>query len=121
MDFDGLVLGPCVQAFGEPITIRPRTGPDLTALANGTPLQGVFEAALKEERVEHGEWVDSTRPVLGIRVNDLRSAGLAAPLLPEQGWIVLIRGIWYQITDAPPADGEGHIQLELARAQDPAW
>lgn len=114
IDLDGLVLAACVGAFGTPVAYTSDAGVVYATLADGTPLCGIFEKAAKEIRPDrNGEWIDTARPTLGIRVSDLVSAGVSAGALPTAGETMLIDGTLYQITNGPPPDSAGHMQLSL--------
>lgn len=119
IDFDGLVLSACVGAFGTPVAYTTVAGQVFDTLADGTPLSGIFERADKQIRPDrNGEWIDTARPTLGIRVSDLLSAGVDPAALPTAGETMLIEAALWQITGAPPPDSAGHMQLTLMTVGD---
>lgn len=114
MDFGALVLGPCIAAFGVPVVYQTVTGVLLSALADGSPLMGIFESATKEMRTARdGTWVDTARPTLGMRVCDLVSAGCDPNALPIAGELMTIAGKIWRISESPPPDSEGHLHIIL--------
>jgi hypothetical protein len=99
VDFDALVLKPCIATFGEPITYTP---------AGGSPIaiSGVFDPAYTHVTLnDSGIPFTSILPVLGIRM-------LVLPQAPEQDDLVTARGLNYIVRDALP-DGRGHYKLLL--------
>lgn len=119
IDFDGLVLAACVGAFGTPVVYTTVAGQTFDTLADATPLMGIFERADKQVRLDrNGEWIDTARPTLGIRVSDLVSAGVDPAALPTAGETMLIEAQLYRINGAPPPDSAGHMQLTLMIVSD---
>lgn len=104
IDFDTLVLGPCLSAFGQ-ITLY-------TAPGQSFDLPGIFDRYHAEITFDAGGVPVSTqRPMLGVRESDFPFG-----LLPAQGDTVLIDGTVYLVTDTQP-DGHGHILLPLKLAR----
>lgn len=107
MDFDALVLGPCFDAFAEPIAYATGSG------ASG-PSRGVFDDRFREVvQGADGELALSTgRPVLGVRV-----AEFAPGTVPEQGDTVTIlrTGRTYTVEDVND-DSHGLSKLALSAA-----
>ncbi len=101
IDWDGLVIGPCVaDVFGEPVTYT---------YASGAPIQitGVFDAQYAEVDLADGQPVTSFRPVLGVQVAQF-------PLAPAQGDTLLIQRTaqTFVVKEVRP-DGHGAAKLLL--------
>ena len=108
-NFDQLVLGPCVDTFGEvnqgfPIPIyTPERGGQFN-------IDGVFDEAYKENVIRDGEIVTVTMPVLGVRASGMLIEG-------KQGDEVIVRGKTYTVREVRP-DSHGHLKLMLNLAQE---
>ena len=102
IDFEKLVLGPCLTTFGEAVTYRP-----LVSSPGAAPfaITGIFDA--EHDLVEEFEGIDhSTQgPVLAVRLSDF-------PAPPEQLDQLIVRGQLYQVYDVRP-DGQGKADLIL--------
>jgi hypothetical protein len=115
MDFSGLVLGPCMNAFAVPITVAPAKsmpGAPIYGSQPGKPLRGIWSS--KPVVIETSTGYHSTnQPVLGIRLADFDAIGKA---YPEQGDFLSlagdVAGICWQVVDAEP-DGQGGAELKL--------
>ncbi|CAM5771983.1 hypothetical protein LMIY3S_03691 [Labrys miyagiensis] len=102
MDFDNLVLAPCMAAFGIPLTVTPiKSQPGQPAYA----AQGIYDRTQSTVMMEDGSELASTRVTVGIRLSTF-----AVP--PRQGDQVLKDGIRYEIDAAFP-DGQGGAELVL--------
>lgn len=104
IDFDALVLAPCMETFGEPVSGVSQTFGAFTLPA------AVFVAAYTQVKFENETPVSTTDPMLGARVSDFPS-GLA----PMQGDTFTIRGITYRAVDVNE-DSLGHVKIQLIRA-----
>jgi hypothetical protein len=105
LNFDKLVLGPCVSAFGRRVTYRPlASAPGVAAFA----VSGIFEA--EHEMIERRDGADhsSVAPVLAVRLS-----AFAVP--PRAGDEIVIGAETYQVWDPRP-DGEGKLDLILRLA-----
>ena len=102
IDFDGLAIGPCIDAFGQPALYRPGAGAPVA-------FNGIFNRYATDEKItDTGEMRQQVMPTIGLRVDDLQPG---APL-PCRGEIVEVGGIIWQIAE-PVLDGFGHITLKL--------
>jgi len=103
VDFDKLVLGPAMAAFGRPVTFDPvKSQP-------GAPVfevLGVFDNEHVEVEEIGGEVYHSTvQPTLGVKLSDFT-------VPPEQGDRPTIDGVVYEVQDPQP-DGQGGAKLIL--------
>lgn len=100
IDWDTLVLGPCVAQFGESVTY---------AYANGTTLTitGVYDEQYAAIDAVDGQAITSTKPVVGVQLSQL-------PALPQQGdTLTIVRtGDVFAIREVRP-DGHGWAKLML--------
>lgn len=103
IDFDSLVLGPCMDAFAEPVVYQP---------AIGVPFQvtAVFDQAYRPVDSLSIEGIDpmhvtASRPCLGVRLS-------AFPVQPDQADLVTVRGVQYWVQEVL-ADGQGGARLTL--------
>ena len=99
IDFDRLVLHPCLHVFGEPATYTP---------VGGAPaaLVGVFEEFHTLVREGDGVPVQENRPVLGVRAADIPGG------LPARNDAMQVSGRNWAIDEILP-DGVGHLKLVL--------
>jgi hypothetical protein len=99
IDFDALVIKPCVSIFGEPIIY--------TAVGSLNPLSinGVFDPANHDIVINEGVPMTMLRPVLGVYVADF-------PSPPQQNDICVVRGVTYTVRE-PIFDGRGNCKLYL--------
>jgi len=101
VDWDRLVLGPTQRVFGEPVTYAP---------ADDGPFQttGIFDRAYTEVDIaEDGTQINTTLPVLGVRLSQF-------PIGPKQGDQLTVQGGVYVVKDVRP-DGHGAAKLMLNR------
>lgn len=114
IDFDALVLGPCMDTFGDPITWLPEVGEPID-------MTGVFDDRFRETTYQDGVEVVDTHPVLGTRMVNFKGR------LPLQGDLFMIPGrlspnaskaVLYTIADPPKPDGKGHVRFDLRLATD---
>ncbi|MBU6246464.1 MAG: hypothetical protein KGN77_01810 [Xanthomonadaceae bacterium] len=102
IDFDTLVLGPCMDAFGEPVVWMPAVG------GASVSTTGVFDAFYKEI-AEAGAEVGTaiTRTFLGVRASSL-------PSLPVENDTFFLpnRNATYIVSEAD-SDGIGHLRIFL--------
>ncbi|HQT79769.1 MAG TPA: hypothetical protein PLD10_22220 [Rhodopila sp.] len=104
IDWDGLVIGPCVaNVFGEAVTYT---------YANGAPVNmtGVFDEQYLGLEPADGQTVTTAMPVLGVQMSQF-------PAPPQQGDTVLIlrTGNRYIVREVRP-DGHGAAKLMLNQA-----
>jgi len=104
LDWAGLVNGPCVEIFGEPVTYQ--RGLDNRVF----PVTGVFDDAYRPSNplaIDGMEpmHVSTTAACLGV---DLR----AFEVDPEQGDLLTVRGVQFYVQDVHP-DGKGGARLIL--------
>jgi len=107
LDWDALVHGPVMQAFGEGAPIQ-------YTISGGATLSvdGVFDEGARAVRVVMEPEVNEVAPVLGIRL-----AQFPADFDPRnaKGDTFVARGITYVVTDGKP-DSHGWAILEATRA-----
>jgi hypothetical protein len=117
IDWDTLLIGPCMNAFAEPVTYTP---------AGGAPYQitGVFDRAYLEQLPFGGGGgqeplgfgsagnITAARPVLGVQLSQFAQE-------PAQDDTVLIPsvGIAYTVKEVQP-DGHGWALLLLSTGTD---
>jgi hypothetical protein len=100
IDWDGLVVGPLMDVFGEPVTYTPAYGSPLSITA-------IFDEAYTPAGIGELQLI-SARPVLGVRLSDF-----PADFDPEnaQGDEFTVRGRVY-VVKAGKADSHGGARLE---------
>jgi len=104
LDFDTLVLKPCMDNFGEvnqgyPLPVYvPKQGAKFT-------IDGVFDKAYRENVSQDGQIVTVTMPVFGAREIEF-----IVP--PKQGDQIILRGDTYDVREVRP-DSHGHLKLML--------
>lgn len=104
VDFDALVLAPCIATYGEAVVYTPQGH-----AAFG--LSGVFDSAHSTIDFTEGAPVSTMTPVLGVRLADFPPS-----IAPLQGdGPVLCRGVAYLVADVEP-DGHGGAKLILKLA-----
>jgi hypothetical protein len=133
LDLDGLIIGPCMAVFGEPVayygtsSLVPGGTGTLATQVTGSPvtvIQGVYDesylplqplganqpglASLAMGALPN---ITAALPVLGIRAADL-------PVPPEQGDRLTVRGQDFLVREVQ-ADGHGGIKLLLNAALAP--
>ncbi|MXV35643.1 hypothetical protein GS535_03605 [Saccharibacter sp. EH611] len=105
LDWDGLVLGPVMETFGEPLTLFPASG------GPKVPFVGIYDEGFKKVEdipTEMGmapAHISSSLPVIGCRSSSF-------PTLPQQGDHVLVRGERLVIEEVQP-DSHGALHLTL--------
>jgi hypothetical protein len=108
VDWDGLVLKPCHEAFGE------ATGTVTYTLPGGLsfPLEGgVFDDGFSTLDLLSGPQVSTSAPTIGVRL-----AAFPPGVTPSQGDQVTIRGQTYLVKDVQPdSHGEARLLLNLAQ------
>ena len=111
LDLDGLVIGPCMAVFGEPVAYYG-TG------TVPTMVQGVYDEAYLPMQplgsnvsglgpLAMGALpnITASTPVLGLRIADL-------PAPPQQGDQLSVRGQTFLVRE-PQDDGHGWVKLPL--------
>ncbi|WNM09438.1 hypothetical protein RI056_05645 [Komagataeibacter nataicola] len=105
IDFGQLVLGPCLDAFGNPYQWKSQS------LASSQPINGIFDDGFKSLD-PLGEMpgvtptnITTSMPRLGVRLSDF-------PVAPAQGDEFVINGQTYEILEVQP-DSHGGACLEL--------
>jgi hypothetical protein len=104
IDIDALVLGPCLEAWGQTITFMP---------ARGLPQPGIlgrFEEKFRTVSFTDGDEAVVAKPMLGARASVFTQ-------LPVKGDIFQIEARLWQVVDVLP-DGNGHLHIGLALAND---
>lgn len=92
------VLAACQRVFGEPITWKPKAGGEY-------PTTGIFNEIYQSVDPDTGAIVQSYRPNLGVRLQDI-------PAEPVAGDKVVVRSVTYRVQECQP-DGEGNLHLLL--------
>jgi len=109
LSFDKLVLKPCMDTFGEvnqgyPIPIYlPKSAGQFT-------IDGVFDAAYREDVIRDGQIVTVTMPVFGAREAEFQT-------YPKQDDYIQIRGKTLQVREVR-TDSHGHLKLMLNYRED---
>ena len=108
IDFDALVLGPCMDTFAEPITVDPLasqpSAPPYTA-------QGIFSSAPYDVPLADGTLYQDQRTTIGMQISQFSVPPTAKDL-------ITVRGVQYIAADAQ-ADGQGGLTLTLRRNTPP--
>ena len=104
VDWDALVLGPCLDTFGVPATYMPLRGASFS-------ITGVFDRYHVEVTLDpaQGVPVSTLRPIIGVRDSVFATQ-------PAQGDKVLVAGATFEVIDTQP-DGHGHTILKLKIAR----
>ncbi len=103
LDFDALVLGPAMAAFGEPVSYAPGHAAPFT-------VQAVFDEAYAEVKFEGDAPIATTRPMLGVQAS-------AFPGLPPcAGELFTVRGQVWHVAEVHP-DGRGHLKIYLMKTR----
>lgn len=105
VDWDALVLGPCLAVFGDPVTFVPVIGSPIA-------ISGVFDEAYGEVVLDGEVPITSESPVLGVRLS-----AFVAP--PQQGDALVVRNSRYVVREVRP-DGHGGAKLMLNYAGEQA-
>ena len=108
IDFDRLVLGPCMDTFGIDVSYQP------VGASAPVHIKACFDATAHQISFDHDDApVSTNKPVLGVRLSDFAQLSTLAPC-PGQGDLVEIDGVFYQVKDINP-DGVGHARLGLIK------
>lgn len=103
IDWDGEVLGPVMDVFGESATWSPASG-------GSYAITGVFDRAYQElTLLDDGSSSNTTRPVLGVRLSQFA----APPAVNDQVTVTSV-GLTFIVRDVRP-DGHGWAKLMLNR------
>lgn len=104
-DWDGLVLGPCQDVFGE--SVEWLSG----KIGSWQPISGIFDDAYRPVDLIGGNdglspiHITTTRPILGVRETSFQ-------VPPDQGDLIRVRGKIYRIQEVR-TDSHGGLHLEL--------
>jgi hypothetical protein len=121
IDFDALVLGPCIGIFGQPAIYMPGTG--------GTVgVAGVFDEAFLETKFEGEAPVSNARPMLGVRASMFpgtlpvrgelfQIGGTINGAAPLGVGVTMTGGAYWSVIEPPHADGHGHLKIFLMLAR----
>jgi hypothetical protein len=101
IDFDGLVLGPAMDVFGEDVVYVPATAPS-------SVVRGIFDEYFREVTFDNEGPVSTQRPTLSTR------AAFFPLQLPVSGELFRIRGATWCVADVRP-DGMGELKIALTR------
>ncbi len=102
IDFDALVLGPCMDAFAEDITV------DARASRPGEPpyaARGSYHERAVDVALTDGAILSSAEKTLGVRLSEF-----VVP--PAQGDLMILRGATFVVEDLDE-DGQGGARLTL--------
>jgi hypothetical protein len=108
IDFDTLVLQPCMETFGETVTYLPSDNAPVTLTGE---YGAVFNDKYADSKFQDGAEVVSTRPMISMRAS-------ALPRDPWQGELFRIRGVLYAIVEPPESDTFGDLRIFLRVATD---
>lgn len=100
IDWDNLVLGPCMATFGEAVTYT---------YASGAPIQitGVFDEQYTDVTLADTQPIASTMPVLGVQLSQF-------PTQPQQGdTLTITRTAEAFVVKEVRPDGHGAAKLML--------
>lgn len=102
VDFDALVLGPCLNTFGQTVTFTPAVGDavEVTAIF----MDGYTHAS----QTLDGMAVISSNPILGCRATDFDTE-------PARDDVFSVSGTDYRVVETNP-DGLGHLLVQLMKA-----
>lgn len=107
IDWDGLVIGPCMQAFGDDTVIWTSAEPGAQPLT----ITAIFDNGFRALMVEGGDGgmapdhITASTPILGVQLSQF-------PTPPMQGDTVTVGGQVYQVNEVQP-DGKGGAHLQL--------
>jgi hypothetical protein len=102
IDFDDLVLGPCMEHFGQTVTFTPAVGDEVEVTAIFTDsYTHVLEGP-------DGLSVVSTNPTLGCRAADFDAE-------PARDDTFTVSGTEYRVVETNP-DSLGHLLIQLMKA-----
>ncbi|MDE8344637.1 MAG: major capsid protein [Acidocella sp.] len=106
INFDALVLGPCVAAFGVPVTYMPLRAAQLT-------LSGIFNRFSVHDQLDAaaGVFVTVRKATLMLRLSDMNGID------PCQGDQVVVDNLTWVVADPPEKDGFGQVFLRLMKVQ----
>jgi hypothetical protein len=109
IDWDALVVGPLVQAFGEPIAYQPAAGGASFALT------AVFDDAYLALMLgQDGDpEIVTIDPVCGVQLSQFTAAGRALPTQDDRLTVSRV-GKTFMVANVEP-DGKGHAKLRLTR------
>lgn len=109
INFDSMVLGPCMATFGEANQGYPTA---VYTPANGAPfpLPGIFDPMTEEVRLKEGIPVTVHFPVFSFRASDFQNPPANWNLLQDDQ--ITVRGKTYQVRECKD-DGHGGIALFL--------
>lgn len=105
IDWNGLVLGPLMDVFGEPVTYTPAGGSPLSITA-------IFDEAYTPVQLVADPEVNAVMPVLGVQLSQF-PAGFDPR--NAQGDTFIARGKSYVVKNGKP-DSHGGARLEANRA-----
>lgn len=114
ISFDELVLGPCMETFGEinqgfpAVMYTPRVGGHIPV--GSFAINGIFDPMSVEIQMKNGEPTTVHFPVLGCKISDFPNPPSNWNLL--QGDMISARGKNYTIREAKD-DGHGGLKFYL--------
>lgn len=121
IDFQAMVLGPCMDTFARPVTVTPVKSQPLVAQYDS---RGIWEVTAIDIVTEDGGSMQSRNIKLGIQFNDytiipaqgdiIESKASDIPLAYWQGYVDPNSSIEFLVDDQRP-DGQGGAYLILKR------
>lgn len=102
VDFDALVLKPCQDKFGDPVTVT-------YAVGGTASVTGILDEGNKETVVIDGVPVTESNPCIGIRESAFLSQSKA---LPKQFDKLVCKGKSFVIREVRP-DNKGDLKIML--------
>lgn len=123
VDFSSLVLTPCQDAFGKPVTVTPKAS---QPFGQPYPARGIWTVEHLDVPLEDGGTLSSRTLKLGIRLAEfsfsprqgdwISTVACELPLTYWQGEFQAGANIDFLIDDLHP-DGQGGAELILKRVQ----
>ncbi len=102
MDFDNLVLSPCMAAFGVTVMVTPlKSQPGAPPYA----ATGIYDRSVATVMLADGSEMASTNVTLGIQLSTFT-------IPPREGDKIVLSGKAYKV-DALTPDGQGGAELRL--------
>lgn len=102
IDFDDLVLGPCMEHFGQTVTFTPAVG-------DAVEVTAIFmDGYTRVVEQPDGLSVVSTDPTIGCRAADFDTE-------PAADDAFTVSGTEYRVVEVNP-DGLGHLLIQLMKA-----
>lgn len=117
VNFDALVLAPCMRAFAIPVMMDPQAS---MPLASPYPTEGIFSSRPREVMLQDGTIVADMETTLGIRMSDFLAPPTTKDQITLQSTVMDVDGnpipagttYWVQKFN-PDGQGGGMVHLRL--------